>query len=139
MSIDLKCDADAFAGFSSGMFKAIIVQGKIRPWGYGTRINLHDSISVRNCSTPAKLDFTVSQLVTYMGAATIETAIDDVRRRFIEGAEGYEDLRIYVAPDNTPGFAPRFYEGIHAIVIRPSDINSNGGGENQRGHSDSGY
>ena len=130
MSLDLKCDADAFAGFSSGLYKAIIVEGKRKTWEYGTGIRLGEEVVVRNCASPAYLQFKASQVITYMGAAKIETAFDDVRSR-IAGSEGYEDLRIYLAENGMASLMPHLNEGIYVIMINPLVNTGNGGDENR--------
>ncbi len=129
MSIEIKCDADAFEGFSSGLYRAIIVEGKTRHWEYGATVKKGDAVVVRNCTSPFKMQFEIAGLVMYIGAATVRSAFEDVKNR-LGGAEGYEDTRIYLAEDAL-GFAPRLREGVYALMIKPSDTNSNGGDANQ--------
>ncbi|MBI2657761.1 hypothetical protein HYX08_03650 [Candidatus Woesearchaeota archaeon] len=77
----------------------------------------------------------IAGLVMYMGAATVRSAFEDVKNR-LEGVEGYEDTRIYLA-EEALGFAPRLREGVYALMIKPIDTNSHEGDANQE-HNHSG-
>ena len=138
MRLDLKCQTDEFAGFCSGLYKAIIVEGKRKLWEYGTRVKIGDSVAVTNCISPAPITFEVSQVINYMGAATLETAIEDARCRLGSSAEGYEFLRIYTPPNGRDGFLPSLAEGIYAIMLK-KNISEGEQIGNGSEHSDSNF
>ena len=111
------CPTDVFAGFKSGLYKAIIVTGTRKPGESGSNVNLGDLVVVTNCISQSRLTFEVSQLVKYMGASTLDTALEDLRARFNYG-EGSERSQFYLATNDGTGLLPRLNEGIYAIIIK---------------------
>ena len=139
MKLDLRCQADAFAGFKSGLYKAIVVEGKRKTWDNATNIGLRDVILVRNCDSQVRLLFDISKVVSYSGAATLETALKDVRVRLGSADYAYEDEPLYVAQNERDGFLPMLYDGIHALIIKPHTRRAGEGGkyEGRAGRTDS--
>ena len=63
MRLDLKCQADAFARFKSGLYQAIVVEGKKKTWDGAGGIGLRDVILVRNCNSQARLLFDIANVI----------------------------------------------------------------------------
>lgn len=128
MRLDLRCQADAFARFKSGLYQAIVVEGKKKTWDDTGSIGLRDVVLVRNCDSHARLLFDVSQTIHYLGAATLETALADVRARLGSSVDSY-DVPLYLAHNERDGFLPMLYDGIHALIIRPHTKKTGEGGK----------
>lgn len=135
MRLELKCQADAYAGFKSGLFKAIIVEGRRNLWQIGSPVNLSDIVVVTNCDSDSRLVFQVYQIALYMGASTIKHALEDVNAQLHLCAENYESTRIYMAPNERAGLLPMLSEGIHAIMIKPYEKKPTEGDGNQHNNN----
>ena len=118
MKLDLRCPTDVFAGFKSGLYKAIIVTGTRKPGESGSNVNLGDLVVVKNCNSPSQVTFEVYQISKYMGASTLETALRDLSSNVFPGANDYDRHPFYLAQNDATGLLPRLYEGIYAILIR---------------------
>lgn len=135
MRLELKCQADAFAGFRSGLFKVIMVEGRRNLWKIGSPVNLSDIVVVTNCDSDSRLVFQVYQVALYMGASTLKHALEDVNAQLHLGAENYEYPHIYMAPNERAGLLPMLSEGIHAIMIKPYEKTTEGGGNQYNNNS----
>lgn len=122
MRLDLKCQADAFEAFRSGQYKAVVVEGKRKTYDGTACINLRDILVVTNSNPNSRALFEVSQVIAYWGAATLDTALQDVKLRL--GPESF-----YLAPNEKEGFLPMLYDGIHALIIKPHIRRTGEGGK----------
>lgn len=118
MRLDLRCRADEFARFKAGQYQAVVVEAARKDWSNGVDVKLKDVLVVMNGDSQSRLMFEVHKTVAYMGAATLEAAIQDARTR-LGPANGHDPL--YVAQNERDGFLPMLHEGIYAIMIKPYD------------------
>ena len=118
MRLDLRCPTDVFAGFKSGLYKAIIVTGTRKPGESGSNVNLGDLVVVKNCNSPSQVTFEVHKILKYIGASTLETALGDLSSDVFPGTKDYDKPPFYLATNDGTGLLPRLNEGIYAIIIR---------------------
>ena len=112
MRLDLKCKSDDFERFKAGEYKAVVVEGKRSSYQGTSAVNLRDILVVTNCNDSPRLLFEVEKVIAYWGAATLDTALQNVKSRL-----GPESL--YLAPNERNGLLPMLHEGVYAIMIRP--------------------
>ena len=132
MKLDLRCQAEDFARFRAGEYKAVVVEGKRSIYQGTSSINLRDILVVADGNGSSRVLFEVEKVIAYWGAATLDTALQDVKTRL-----GPESL--YLAPNERNGFLPMLYDGIHALIIKPHTRRTGEGGkyEGRAGRTDS--
>ena len=118
MRLDLKCKEDVFAGFKLGEFKSIIVEGSRKQWEFGSYVNLGDLVFVTSPKSKSPVVREVSQFIRYAGAATLDTALEELKKEFGFAIEGREICKFYLAPNEVLGFMSYLYEGVYAITTR---------------------